>query len=361
SFYTGNNYLTDLHELRVLPNNHALLLSYDKEHVDMSQIVPGGDPNALVTGLILQEIDSYKNVVFQWIIGDHVLITDATHENLVSNLIDYVHGNAIEIENDGNLLLSSRHMDEITKINRTTGDMIWRLGGKHNEFTFLNDPIGFSHQHAIRRIANGHITLFDNGNYHSPRFSRAVEYSLDEENKTATLVWQYRHSPDIYGSAMGYVQRLSNNNTLISWGAANPTLTEVRYDGTKAYELTFSAGVYTYRAFRYDFGHPVGISGTTTAPRSFSIAQNFPNPFNPSTTIGFDIPKTSLTKIIIYDVLGKEVKVLMDRELTEGSYKIDFDGGGLPSGIYFYSIDAIDISSSDMQIFTKTRKMVLIK
>src|SRR4030095_6395375 len=135
SFYTGNNYLTDLHELRVLPNNHALLLSYDKEHVDMSQIVPGGDPNALFTGLILQEIDSYKNVVFQWRSWDHFLITDATHENLDSNLIDYVHGNAIEIENDGNLLLSSRHMDEITKINRTTGDMIWRLGGKHNEFT----------------------------------------------------------------------------------------------------------------------------------------------------------------------------------------------------------------------------------
>ena len=249
SFYTGNGYLTDIHELRVLPNRHALLMSYDKLPVDMSHIIQGGNPNALVTGLILQEIDENKNVVFQWRSWDHMLITDATHEDMFAAEIDYVHGNAIELDNDGNILLSSRHLDEITKINRSTGEIIWRLGGKHNQFAFNNDPLRFSYQHAIRRLQNGHIILFDNGNYHTPQYSRAVEYMLDENNMTATMIWEYRHTPVLYGYAMGFAQRLGNGNTLISWGATNPTLTEVKPDGTKTLELTLSAGCFYLQGF----------------------------------------------------------------------------------------------------------------
>src|SRR5204863_4868205 len=136
-------------------------LSYDPEPVDMSKIVPGGDPNAIVTGLIVQEVDNDGAVYFQWRSWDHFQITDATHEDLTAHNIDYVHGNAIEYDNDGNLLISSRHMDEITKIDISNGDIIWRMGGRNNQFTFIGDPTGFSHQHAIRRIANGHVTLFD--------------------------------------------------------------------------------------------------------------------------------------------------------------------------------------------------------
>ena len=168
SFACGNGHTTDFHEVRVMPDGSAWLLSYDPEYVDMSKIISGGNPNALVTGLIVQRIDAEKQVVFQWRSWDHYQITDATHENLLASTIDYVHGNAIEIYNDGNILISCRHMDEITKINSTTGDIIWRLGGKNNQFTFVNDSIGFSHQHYVRQIDSTHISLFDNGNYHSP-------------------------------------------------------------------------------------------------------------------------------------------------------------------------------------------------
>jgi hypothetical protein len=68
------------------------------------------------------------------------------------------------------------------------------MGGSHNEFRFVNDSIPFSHQHAIRVLQNGNITLFDNGNFHTPSFSRAVEYKLDEATKSATLVWEYRNT-----------------------------------------------------------------------------------------------------------------------------------------------------------------------
>ena len=136
-------------------------MSYDYQRVRMDTVVPGGDTDATVIGLIVQELDENKNVVFQWRSWDHFEITDATYNiDLTESIIDYVHGNAIEMNDDGILLISSRHMDEVTKIDRQTGDIIWRCGGEHcenNEFTFLNDAIGFSHQHDLRRLPNGNL------------------------------------------------------------------------------------------------------------------------------------------------------------------------------------------------------------
>ncbi|MCI0450053.1 MAG: aryl-sulfate sulfotransferase [Chlorobi bacterium] len=356
SFYCGLGDSTDLHELRLLPNRHALLMSYDPQIVDMSQIVEGGYPFATVIGLIIQEIDANKNVVFRWRSWDHFRITDATHEDLLDTVIDYAHGNAIELDNDGNLLISSRHMDEITKINRTTGEIIWRLGGKNNQFTFINDPIKFSYQHAIRRISNGNITLFDNGNYHTPPFSRAVEYRLDEGNRRATLVWEYRNNPSVYGLAMGFVQRLDNGNTLISWGSTNPTVTEVRPNKSKVLEISLPPGVFTYRAFKYKWKE--GSDGQII-PSGYYLNQNFPNPFNPSTSIKFGIPNLNSNnssvhvKLKVYDIMGREVAILVDENLSPDSYRAEFNGSNLSSGIYFYKLIAGD--------FTESKKMVLVK
>ena len=137
------------------------------------------------------------------------------------SLIDYVHSNSIQIDTDSNIILSNRHMDEVTKIDRQTGDIIWRWGGKYcknNQFTFLNDSIGFSHQHNVRRLPNGNITLFDNGNLHSPSFTRICEYQIDEVNKLATLVWEYKNSPETYSNAMGNAERLDNHKTINRMG-----------------------------------------------------------------------------------------------------------------------------------------------
>jgi hypothetical protein len=150
-------------------------------------------------------------------------------------------------------LISSRHQDEITKIDRQTGNIIWRLGGKNNQFQFTNDNIRFSHQHDIRRLTNGNITLFDDGNLHSSVApSRALEYKLDEINKTATLVWSLENNPAEYSGAMGNVQRLANGNTLIGWGAGSPATTEVTPSGDKLYELSLLPDIYSYRAFKFN-------------------------------------------------------------------------------------------------------------
>lgn len=249
SFQCGNGYTTDFHDLQILPNGNALLMSHDTQIVDLSHW--GGDTAATVIGLIVQEMDQDKNVVFQWRSWDHFQITDATHHDITQKVIDYVHGDAIEVDSDGNLLISCRNLDEITKINRQTGEIIWRLGGKNNQFTFVNDTTMFYRQHDIRRLPNGNITLFDNGNFHSPPYSRAVEYHLDETNKIATLVWEYRNSPDIFVRQLGNMQRLPNDNTFIGWGMGNTTATEVRSDGSKAFELRFVNTMNSYRVFRF--------------------------------------------------------------------------------------------------------------
>ncbi|MCX6157304.1 MAG: aryl-sulfate sulfotransferase [Ignavibacteriae bacterium] len=354
SFYCGNGYITDFHECILEPDNSAWLMSYDPEVVDMSQIYPGGKTNATVTGLIIQKINANKDVVFQWRSWDYMSILDATHEDFQSYAIDYVHGNSIEVDKDGNIIISSRHLDEITKINSETGDFIWRFGGKNNQFTFLNDTAHFSHQHSARRLANDNILLFDNGNFHNPLYSRAVEYKLDLFYKTADIIWEYRNTPEIYSMAMGNVQRLANGNTLIGWGMNTTTISEVGPDKSLRYTLSLPEGQWSYRGFRYN---TIDVLTNTTPSdiiiKDYKLSQNYPNPFNPVTRINFAIPKSGLVSIKVYDMLGKEVAVLVNEVMNNGSYTVNFNGSALSSGIYFYKISVND--------FSDVKKMMLIK
>jgi hypothetical protein len=119
SFQMGNGYIADSHDLLLMPNGHALMFAYDVQPVDMSTIVPGGNPEAYVTGLVIQELDAARNVVFQWRSWDHIAITDMTRcYSLTDSLIDYYHGNSIEPDHDGNLIVSGKTASEITKIDR---------------------------------------------------------------------------------------------------------------------------------------------------------------------------------------------------------------------------------------------------
>ena len=231
SVVAGNGYIADNHDFRVLPNGHSLVMIYDSQYVDMSKIVAGGYPAARIDESVIQEVDVDNKVVFQWRSFDHVPITD-TYKPLGKNM-DYIHVNSIWFDElDGNIIASCRETSEVIKINRTTGDFVWRMGGKHNEFTFINgipgntDPPMFKEQHSARRLANGNLTVFDNGG--APNvpgmeqlFSRATEYVIDEVHKTATLVWQFRHNPDIITSNGGSVKRLPGGHTIIQWGPDN--------------------------------------------------------------------------------------------------------------------------------------------
>jgi hypothetical protein len=244
------------HEYQLLPNGHSLFIVNDHVQVDMSAIVEGGKANATVLGNHVQELDSNKNVVFEWRSWDHFSIEDAVYENLTADFIDYVHMNSVAVDYDGHYVLSSRNLSECTKINSTTGEIIWRLGGVNNQFDFINDGWQNSYQHFIRPVPGkeNYYTMFDNGTHRDQKFSRAVEFKLDTTNWTAIKVWEYRSDPDLFAAWLGSTQRLSNGNTLICWGGGSlPFATEVTLNKQVVYEAGSAGHIAVYRTQLFDW------------------------------------------------------------------------------------------------------------
>ncbi|MCC7231949.1 MAG: aryl-sulfate sulfotransferase [Bacteroidia bacterium] len=256
-----NGILFDVHELRVLPNGHYLLFGTEDIHRNLSgyHMFLGNNSPGAVNGVIragvVEELDSAKNVVYEWRAIDHYNFEDVDEFFLNdTTLADWTHYNAIELDTDGNLLISSRHFNEITKISRTDSSIIWRWGGKNNQFTFINDSIGFLGQHDIRRLPNGHFTLWDNGRNDPFHPAAAKEYILDENAMTATLVWSYTEDDTVNSNSQGNVQRLPNGNTLISYGdfrERNIVFNVIDSTGNKKFEVSFPDTLVTYRTFNY--------------------------------------------------------------------------------------------------------------
>lgn len=276
SFQCVNGYAieTDSHDFMMYPDGHVFLLAKNLQIMDMTPY--GGIQNASVYGLVIQELDASKNLVFEWRSWDHFQVTDANAFTPLTNaIVNYCHGNSIEKDFDNHLMISCRNMNELTKINHETGDIIWRMGGDNNQFTFVNDniPQHFQSQHDLRRLANGNILIYNNGNQLPVQISSAKEYALDEVNKIATLAWYYEH-PDVNGNkvfsgATGNAQRLPNGNTLIDWGLATsskglPNFTEVDPDKNIVWEMTFdSIGYKSYRIHKYEWNPCSRITGYT--------------------------------------------------------------------------------------------------
>lgn len=242
------NYRTDSHELVLLPNGHALLVCEQDRTIDMSKLVTGGNKNATVVGNHFQEVDSDGNKYWEWLCWDHLRPQDAIAVDVRSSYIDYVHLNSIAVDYDGQYVLSFRSMSEVAKINSASGEFIWRLGGVHNQFTFVNDQ-GISAQHHAMPVPGkpDHYTIYDNNH------TRAVEYQLNVAQKTAQKVWEY-HYPKASGTyMMGSVQRLANENTYIDWSTTPPLKgCEVDKDNDLVFEIQVD-GVSSYRSYRYEW------------------------------------------------------------------------------------------------------------
>ena len=133
-----NGYVAESHDFQILPNGHILQFGYYLSEVDVSQIVNGGHPAALVSGCVIQELDAARNVVFQWRSWDHFNFEDrlTSTKALISDFLL----NDIFQDSDGNIVVGTPL--EIRKINRQTGDVMWTLGGDENEFTVTNPPDG---------------------------------------------------------------------------------------------------------------------------------------------------------------------------------------------------------------------------
>jgi hypothetical protein len=179
-----------------------------------------------------------------------------------SNNLNFIHANAIDIDFDGHFLVSCRGLDEITKIHRTTGEVIWRWGGSQTDITFVND-YPFTHQHSIRSLGDNRYILYDNGNYSAQytgtaNISRAVEYELDTNLMEATKVWEFVHPDSLYTPSIGGVQRLPNGNTLVNFGNlqwlnTGSIVTEVDSNNQIVFQLEYDNGGTLYRAQKFDW------------------------------------------------------------------------------------------------------------
>lgn len=248
---------TDEHEFVIQPNGNYIVIAYEPMVRDLTEF--GLGPDEHIRDGIWQELSRDHEVLFQWNSWSHMRFDETVY--LEKDSRDYAHMNSLFVDDDGNWIVSSRGMAQILKIDRVTGKVIWKLGGVQNQFTFVNDPFGgLCGQHTASILDNGHLLLFDNGQYCYPampergELTRIVEYAIDEAAMTAELVWSYSRE-GAYTQSQGSAQRLANGNTFIGWGAGTRYLaTEVDPDGAIVFELQGrAASGYTqsYRARRF--------------------------------------------------------------------------------------------------------------
>ncbi|HSP73567.1 MAG TPA: arylsulfotransferase family protein, partial [Gaiellaceae bacterium] len=176
----------------------------------------------------------------------------------------------IDVDADGNLLVSARNTWAVYKISRRTGEVIWRLGGKRSDFA-MGPGTTFAWQHDARHHGRTNlISIFDDGA--APKVapqSRALVIALDRARKRATLQSRFTHRPAVLARALGSMQALPNGNWLVGWGT-EPYITEYRPDGKVVFDLKLPQGGQNYRAFRLPWSGTPGDPPTLAARKTAS-------------------------------------------------------------------------------------------
>jgi hypothetical protein len=252
-FPAGGGRRADLHEFIVTPSGTALVAAWDIQTVDLSK--SGHGRKQVVEGVVQELEIPTARVLFEWRSLDHVAVSE-THAG-AGRLFDYFHINAIDVDGDGDLLVSARNTWTVYKIARRDGKVVWRLGGRKSDFA-LGRGASFAWQHDARWQQGGKVvTLFDNGT--SPQVepqSRGLVLSLDTRRKRAELVRAYTHVPPVLAHIFGSVQTQPNGNVLVGWGAG-PYFTEYAADGRVRFDASLPTGGQSYRTLRFPWrGRP---------------------------------------------------------------------------------------------------------
>ena len=215
---TANGFPPDLHELELTPLGKALFISYPIVRADLRGVK--GRRRGLLVDSVLQEVDIATGLVtFEWHSVGKIPLLETMALPRPGTPFDYVHTNSVTFDNDGDLLMSARNTWSIYKIDRETGRIRWRLGGKRSSFR-LPPAARFAWQHDVHRRADGAITLFDNSAFPPVRkFSRALAIRLDERRRTASLISATRHPDRLLAATQGNRQNLPNGNFLVGWGS----------------------------------------------------------------------------------------------------------------------------------------------
>lgn len=243
----------DIHELLLLPNGNYMFGAQVIYEDDVS--AHGGTESSEVIGIEIQEYSPGGDLVWRWSSRDHIGLEETgrwwDEDILDDEPYDVVHWNAVE-QDGRHILISMRHTDAIYKIDKRTGDIVWKLGGTPTpeSLEVLDDPLGdypLGGQHDVRVQPNGTVTVFDNRTG-LPEPPRALRYRINEKKGTARLVESVT-DPEVDASiCCASARRLANGHWMIGWGG-NPPAGNAAYDetGNLLFRLALKTG-FSYRA-----------------------------------------------------------------------------------------------------------------
>jgi hypothetical protein len=262
----ANGYRPDLHEFMITPRGTALFVTYPIVAADLSEF--GGSRRGRLVDSVIQEVDLATGlVVFEWHSYGKISVRDSFTKPVPSPNVpwDYAHTNAVEEGPDGDLLMSARNTWTVYEIDRETGVVNWRLGGKKSDFK-VGPGAHFAFQHDARWRSDGALTLFDNSAFPPVRkHSRALALKLDETAHTATLLSARLHPRGLLAATQGSVQELPGGDSFVGWGSQR-YFTEFSPTGRVLWDARLSVGYESYRAYRMPW---VGLPQTT--PRAAGV------------------------------------------------------------------------------------------
>jgi len=285
---------------------------------------------------------------------------------------EWTHFNALAYDNtDSSVYVSSKNLSRITKIKYNTKEIIWNLGADLRWWEDLDlNHIKFdnSGQHGLQILPDGNIVTFDNGIHSETDLSTALEIKISNVGDIYNVdtVWSYTLPDTLYGNLSGNVQKLPNDNYLITTiGRSDGAYTiEVTPDKQIVWSCDYNVGLpmgKIYRAMRIpglyenefiNSDSNMNISNNIN-PNNFIIKSIYPNPFNPSVNIEFEQSELSVISANIYNLNGQLIEHLFSGFNNIGSHNIIWNASDYPSGIYFIQLTN--------QSWSLSQKLMLIK
>jgi Arylsulfotransferase (ASST) len=272
----GNGYQAELHEFQITPRGTAFITCFAPAYTNLTSV--GGPPSGGVIDGLIQEVDIRTGkVLWEWHALGHVPLNASYTRYSKKSFYDFFHLNSIQQLPNGNLVISARNTWAVYEISRSTGRVIWTLGGKYSDFK-MGRGTRFEWQHDARLHGHALTLLDDAADPQRESQSSAKELNIDSAARTVSLVRRFTHNPPLLSSASGSTQTLPNRNVFVGWGA-QPQFSEYTPGGQQIFNASFALGVWTYRAFRFPWhGQPrtrpslavAGVGGSGGRVRVFA-------------------------------------------------------------------------------------------
>ena len=207
--------------------------------------------------------------------------------------------------------------------------------------------IGFPNMHVIMSVTGDEVIPVE-----------LTSFTAHASNGNVLLNW----STVTETNNQGFEVQRNSGNGYVGVGFINGFGTTTEVKNYSFVDRNIEVGNYSYRLKQVDlngsFDYSNEVNVEILAPAEFGLAQNYPNPFNPSTKISFGLAVDSKVKINVYNLLGEQVALLLNSDMTAGNHNVTFNAKNLNSGVYFYKLEA---TGNDGQNFTSTMKMILTK